>query len=252
MDIKLILGDCLTELKKISENSVDLIVTSPPYNKNGFRGKRDTSRGKGRWSGADIYYDEYMDDMDEKAYKDWQTSVLDECYRVIRPTGSILYNHKVRRASGRASHPMEWLLRCKARFYQQIIWDRGSGPDHNIGYLDPTTELIFWLVKETPKCHKDKNWATEVWRIPPIPTDNDHPAPFPKKLCKAAILTTTDEGDTVLDPFMGSGTAGVVAKELGRNFIGIELNPKYIEIAKDRINKVIGNVFNHSLRGILK
>jgi site-specific DNA-methyltransferase (adenine-specific) len=246
-DINLILGDCLTELKKIHDNSVDLVLTSPPYNKNGFRGKRDTSRGHGRWTGADISYGEYSDDIEESKYKNWQVSVLDECYRIIKDTGSIFYNHKVRRSSGSASHPMEWILRSKARFYQQIIWDRGSGPDHNLSYLFPTTELVFWLVKGSPKCHKDKDYATEVWRIPATPTDDNHPAPFPKKLCRAAISTVTDKFDVVLDPFCGSGTVGVVCKETGRNFTGIEINPNYVKIAKERIDKVVGNVFNNSL-----
>jgi site-specific DNA-methyltransferase (adenine-specific) len=241
--IDLRLGDCLEIMKDMPDKSVDLVLTSPPYNKNGLRGKRDTSKGKGRWSGADITYGDYMDDRDEQEYKEWQISLLNECYRVIKDTGSILYNHKVRRANGGASHPMEWISKCKAKFYQQIIWNRGSGPDHNIGYLDPITELVFWLVKETPKCHKDRYWSTEIWNIPPIPMANNHPAPFPEKLCSVAILLTTDKDDTILDPYAGSGTVGVACKELGRNFIGIEIDEKYFEIAKKRIANTQESMF---------
>ena len=251
-NVNLILGDCITEMKNLPDNSVDLVLTSPPFNKTGYRGHRDTSKGRGRWSGADIIYGNYHDDMEENEYKNWQINILNECYRIIKETGSIFYNHKIRRASGAASHPMEWVSKSKARFYQQIVWDRTSGPDHNINYLDPITELIFWLVKGTPKCHKVKDYATEIWRIPALPTDDNHPAPFPKKLCRAAILTTTDECDMVVDPYAGSGTVGVVCKETGRNFIGIEINPNYIKIANERIDNVVGNVFNNSLRGIIK
>lgn len=248
--ITLTQGDCLVELKKIQDNSVDLVLTSPPYNKNGFRGHKDTSKGRGRWNGSDISYGEYQDDMDEQKYQDWQVATLDECYRVIKENGSIFYNHKIRRAGGAASHPMEWILRSKAKFYQQIIWNRKSGPDHNLGYLDPITELVFWLVKGTPKCHKHKDWATEVWNIPATPTADNHPAPFPKKLCTAVLLTVTDEGDTVLDCFCGSGTAGVVSKELGRSFIGFELSQTYFDMAKKRIDDTLCGHGN-SLKGLV-
>ena len=78
-----------------------------------------------------------------------------------------------------------------------------------------------------------------VWSINTKPFKGYHYAPFPEELVRIPILACTDEGGTVLDPFMGSGTTGVVAKKLKRNFIGIELNADYIEIAKDRIEGVI-------------
>ena len=240
-DIKLIQGDCLTELKKLDSESIDLVFTSPPYNKNGFRGRRDNSKGKGRWSGADISYGGYDDNRDENEYQVWQIDILNECYRIIKKTGSIFYNHKIRRAGGVASHPFEWIVKSRAKFYQQIIWDRMSGPDHNIGYLDPTTELIFWLTKDTPKCHKDKKWATEVWDIPPE-LNTKHPAPFPLKLCKIILLLSTDKGDKTLDPFCGSGTLGVACKELERDFVGIELNSEYIKMAEKRIFNTQGTL----------
>lgn len=239
---KIYCGDCLELLKEIPTKSIDLVLTSPPYNKNGFRGRRDNSKGKGRWSGADINYGEYHDDRNEREYKEWQIIVLNECYRVIKDSGSILYQHKIRRANGEASHPMEWISKCNAKFFQQIIWDRTSTCDHNIGYLDPITELIFWLTKETPKCYKSKKWATEIWRIAPTPTDI-HPAPFPEKLCEIAIITTTEKGDLILDPFCGSGTTCVAAKLLGRNYIGIDISPEYCKIAEARLRNTEENLF---------
>ena len=130
-----------------------------------FSGKRDTSVGLGRWSGADIQYGEFSDDLDETEYQRQQRDILDELFRVVKRGGSVFYNHKIRRANSRASHPFEWISKSKFTFYQQIIWDRGGGPDHNIGYLDPVSELIFWLVKDTPKVFKDKAFfQTEIWR----------------------------------------------------------------------------------------
>jgi site-specific DNA-methyltransferase (adenine-specific) len=233
---KIIQGDALEVLKTIASESVDCCVTSPPYNKNGFRGKRDQSKGKGRWGGADISYGDFKDDMDENEYKIWQVSILNELYRILKTEGSMFYNHKIRRADHRASHPFEWVSKSKFNFYQQIIWDRLGGPDHNIEYLDPTTELIFWLTKGIPKVYKtNKNFSTEIWRIPPE-LGTKHPAPFPVTLVKACVLLTTQKGDVVIDPFSGSGTVGVVCKEFDRNYILIELNPEYIEMAENRLN----------------
>ena len=231
---KVICGDCLEVMKGIPDGSVDLIFTSPPYNKTGWRGRRDQSKGRGRWSGADIKYGKFLDNLDEQEYKRLQILFLDEAHRIIKDTGSILYNHKIRRANKKASSPMEWILKTKSIFYQEIIWNRMSGCDHNINYLDPITERIYWLIKDTPKCHKNKKWATEIWNITPLP-ETRHPAPFPLKLCNVAIQLTTDIDDIVLDPFLGSGTTAVACKELGRRFIGIEINPEYCKIAERRL-----------------
>ena len=233
---KIICGDCLDVMKGIPYKAVDLVLTSPPYNKNGFRGRKDNSRGEGRWSGADISYGEYQDDMDESDYKNWQVNILNEGTRLLKLNGSFFYNHKIRRANHKASHPIEWILRSDIGFYQQIIWDRRSSVDHNIGYLDPTTELIFWLTNGVPVCKKSPKFATEIWSFPPD-NNNSHPAPFPITMAHLVIEMTTKEGDIVLDPFSGSGTVAVACKELNRNYIGIELNPKYCEIAQRRLSQ---------------
>jgi len=236
---KIICGDSLTVLKTLPDEFVDCVVTSPPYNKNGFRGRKDCSRGNGRWQGSDISYGEYQDNMDEENYQEWQISILDELYRIIKPKGSIFYNHKIRRANHEASHPFKWIMKSKLHFYQQIIWDRSGGPDHNVNYLDPTTELIFWLVKNVPNVYKKQSkFLTEIWKINPA-VGLSHPAPFPLALVKNCILLTTKEGDTVLDPFMGSGSSGLAAKEIRRNYLGIELNPEYIEMAERRIGNFL-------------
>ena len=231
-DIKIYCGDCLEIMPLLPK--VDLVVTSPPYNKNGFRGKRDTSSGKGRWSGSDISYGDYQDDRDEDDYKDWQIKILNQLGILLNEGGSIFYNHKVRRFNHSASHPFEWIIKSDVKFYQQIIWNRGGGPDHNIGYLDPTTELIFWLCNDKPTCNKIRGFETEVWNFPPE-MNTEHPAPFPLKLSKRCLEIGSNKWKTVLDPFSGSGTTVVACKELGRNGIGIEINKKYCEIAKKRL-----------------
>jgi modification methylase len=230
-------GDCLEYMKTLPDKSFDLVLTSPPYNKNGYRGHRYNSKGAGKWSGADIQYDNYNDDLEEQEYKNWQIDILNECHRILKDSGSMFYNHKVRRANNEASHPFEWIVKSNLKFYQQIIWDRGGSPDHNIGYCTPTTEIIFWLTKQIPKVFK-KNEIGEVWRINPD-YGNEHPAPFPKELCGKIINLVTEESDTILDPFMGSGTTLVAAKMLGRKATGIEISENYCEIAKGRLRQEV-------------
>lgn len=120
---KIICANCLDIMQGIPDNSIDLVLTSPPYNKNGFRGGK-IEQTKGCWIGSKIEYDNYEDNMPEEDYKNWQISILDECYRIIKSTGSIFYNHKIRRSNHKASHPFEWVMKSKCNFYQQITWDR--------------------------------------------------------------------------------------------------------------------------------
>lgn len=240
-------GDCIQGLKKIPDNFVDCIVTSPPYNKNGFRnGKTDPGRSTSkykRWDGAKINYDLYDDNMKENDYQEWQIELLNECFRILKPSGSLFYNHKVRRFKSRADHPLMWLSKSKMHFYQQIIWDRGGAPDQNINYCTPSTELILWFVKDIPKTFKTKNnYFTEIWRF--NPAKSEHPAPYPKILVRNCLKLTTSENDIVLDPFMGSGTTAVVCKELKRNYIGFEISPEYNKMAERRLKqKVIKGFF---------
>jgi DNA modification methylase len=100
----------------------------------------------------------------------------------------------------------------------------------------PIVEYIFWITKEhkTPKFNKETFRYTEVWSIPPVINPN-HPATFPNLLVEQCIVATTDIGDLVLDPFLGSGTVSEVARKIKRSFIGIEINPEYCEVAEERL-----------------
>ena len=80
----------------------------------------------------------------------------------------------------------------------------------------------------------DNKFHSEVWNINPE-RNNSHPAPFPEKLVENCLLLTTEENDLILDPFMGSGTTGIVANKHNRNFIGIEIDLKYLDITKKRL-----------------
>ncbi len=236
--IQLYLGDCLEVMKEIPDKSIDLVLTSPPYNK-GFYDKH-TPHPTDVWRQRNISYGDFKDNLSPEDYVNQQTKILQEAIRIIKITGSIFYNTKAVITNHRLVYPT-FVFDFNVR--QQIIWDRGSTPQIAPIRFFPTTEYIFWITKSNvqPKYYRRGKFDKEVWRINPKPMKN-HPAPFPLELATQCIESTTDKNDTVLDPFMGSGTTGVACKELGRRFIGIEIEPKYFEIAKRRIQNTMKNL----------
>jgi len=231
---KILCGDAIFELKKLPSDSIDCVITSPPYNK-GFYGKHTPSKHD-VWKQRNIEYGDFKDDLDPEQYIKQQTEVLTELVRIIKPAGSIFYNHKLQVSNHRAIFP-EYIFKFNLR--QIIIWDRGSTPQLAPIRFLPTTEYVFWITKTNiqPKFYRRGQFDKDVWRIPPKPM-LEHPAPFPEELVNQCVLSTTDENDLVVDCFAGSGTVGVVAKRSKRNYILIELNPKYIEIAQKRISEI--------------
>jgi site-specific DNA-methyltransferase (adenine-specific) len=237
--LKLILGDSLDELKKIDDESISCIVTSPPYNKKGLIGK--VKPGNQVWKKFNIDYNSYGDDLKEDDYKNWMVQILDEMYRVLKKDGSIFFNHKPRRHNNKVYLPTDFISKSKLDLYQLIIWNRLSSPNIRKDVLLPCTEHIYWLTKSKPKVFKnnvDKQFHSEVWIINPD-KNTQHPAPFPQKLVENCILLSTDENDVVLDPFLGSGTSGIVASRLNRNFIGIEIDEKYMGLSKSLLEEKI-------------
>jgi site-specific DNA-methyltransferase (adenine-specific) len=156
--------------------------------------------------------------------------VLGECWRLIPDTGAIFFNHKPRIQRGVVQLPQN-LAPDHLLLRQIIIWDRNSGMNFNKSFFTPTHEYI--LVYAKPKFRLTKAAADmDVWRIR-ADRGNDHPAPYPVELAKRCIQHTAAK--VIFDPFSGSGTTGVAARELGRTFIGAELDPGYRQMALDRL-----------------
>ena len=221
-EVKLLLGDCLELMKDIPDKSIDAVVTSPPYNKQGVGGSLV----------ARVKYIDNIDTMNEEEYQEWQVRILDECYRI---SNSMFYNHKIRYQNGIGIHPMKWILNTKWNLHQEIIWNRKITGNIRGWRCWNIEERIYWLTKTSvPELSQELAQLTSVWDIRPE-RDNEHPAPFPIEIPKRCIMLGSKEGDTILDPFMGSGTTGVACVETGRNFIGMEIEPKYFEIAEKRI-----------------
>lgn len=224
----------LETMAKMPDNFIDLIVTSPPYNKGYWSSNRNLNNGFNT-KARRIDYDNFSDDLNPIDYDNWQREFIKECLRVLKPTGSLFYNHQPIQKHHQEVNP---LFIYDFPLKQTIIWNRKNTPKLDESYFFPITEYIFWLQKEKEsrvKFNRKKSiFNTNVWNISPD-VKNKFPAPFPEELVTNCILSCTDENDLVYDPFMGSGTTGLVATKLNRNFIGSELSPKYHNIANTRI-----------------
>lgn len=231
---KIINGDCMEVLRKFPSNSIDIVVTSPPYNlKNSTGNGMKDGRG-GKWANAALIdgYENYDDCMPNEEYAKWQHDVLLELVRVIKDDGAIFYNHKWRVQAGLIQDRRDIVYDVPLR--QIIIWKRKGGINFNAGYFLPTYEVIYLIAKKDFKLRPQANSYGDVWEIMQEQR-NDHPAPFPVELIDRIISSTT--GQIILDPFMGSGTTAVVAAGLGRDFIGIEKSAKYCESALERLER---------------
>ena len=226
--------DCLTTINNMSDNFIDLIVTSPPYNKKGFSNTKPSNQ---IWNKFNINYDVYNDNMPIKEYEKWLISILNALERVLKPGGSIMFNHKPIRHNNQAYLPYEFISKTNLKLYQLIIWNRKNSPNIRKDILVPCTEHVYWLVKDKPKTFRDnldREYLSEVWNIV-ASRQKHHPSPFPEQIVKNCILLTTEVGDVVYDPFMGSGTSALVAKKLGRNYIGSETSEEYCNIINKRL-----------------
>ncbi|MBF0571700.1 MAG: site-specific DNA-methyltransferase [Candidatus Omnitrophica bacterium] len=241
---KIICGDCIEVMKQIPNETIDLVVTSPPYNlKNSTGNGMKDGRG-GKWSNAALIngYSHYNDCMPHDEYVAWQINCLNEMFRVIKNDGAIFYNHKWRVQDGLLQDRHDIVKHLPVR--QIIIWKRKGGINFNAGYFLPTYEVIYLIAKPDFKLAPKANAYGDVWEFTQE-MKNGHPAPFPIALIDRIISSTTAE--VILDPFMGSGTTAVVAKGLKRKFVGIDISPDYCELAEKRV----GNKKNNELLSLV-
>ena len=234
--LDIIQGDALLELQKIKNNSVELIITDPPYN-----------LGKDYGNNIDLKeFEEYLE-FSEKWIK--------ECIRVLKPHGTIYIFMGVRFISyiyeilerKHNLHFNSWIT----WFYTQGIGKtKGFSPRHDdILMFTKSKKFTFNLddIRVPQKYYREKNNMRganpgNVWEFSHVhycqENRQNHPTQKPEGIIERMILASTNEGDTVLDPFSGSGTTLRVCQQLNRNGIGIEINPEYIEMTKHRLNQI--------------
>ena len=242
---EIICGDAIEEMKKIPDNSIDMTFADPPFNLN----KK---------------YGNYKDKKAADDYIKWCEQWLTEMVRVTKPTGSILVHNIPKWLIYYANH-----LNKIAIFKHWIAWDSMSTPlgktllPAHYGILfytkSPKGFKFHELRAPHKKCrvcgamikdyggkksqiHPHGTLLSDVWadihRIRHNARRDAHPCQLPEPLLERLILMATDENDVVLDPFIGAGTTALAAKRLGRNFIGIDIDPKYKKIVADKLKKV--------------
>ena len=250
--IKLMMGDCIEKMKLIDDRSIDLTVTSPPY---------DNLRT-------------YNDSLDwgEHVWK----PVLQELFRITKQGGVVAWvvgDATVKGSeTGTSFSQALWAMRCGFNLHDTMIWHKtNSIPQIYRKRYRNEFEYMFIFSKEKVKTHnpieidcicaglkarniayknfskheqkrkktsspaKDKKIKGNVWAFGVGGDRSGHPAVFPESLVQDLIISWSNVGDTVFDPFMGSGTTGKMALLNNRNFIGIEKDPTYFAIAENRI-----------------
>lgn len=237
---KVLLGDILDTLKYLPNESIDLVITSPPYNiKNSTGNGLKDSRG-GKWKNAALVngYQNYNDNLPHEEYVEWQRLCLSEMLRVIKNDGAIFYNHKWRVQGGLLQDRHDIVSGFPVR--QIIIWKRKGGINFNRGYFLPTYEVIYLIAKPNFKLAPKANSFGDIWEFPQE-MKNPHPAPFPLSLINRIVQST--DAQIILDPFLGSGTTAIAALENDRNFIGIDISEEYCLMSEKRIKEYLGSPF---------
>lgn len=237
-------GSCFDLLKEIQSNSVELVLIDPPYEVS-----RDTNFAKGELKGTDV--DRFRVSMD---FGDWDNNftgldiVIKECYRILKKSGTIICFYDLWKittlkeyfesAKFKQIRFIEWIktnpvpLNSKTNYLTNsreiaLVGVKGGKPTFNSEYDNGIYDMEF-----------QDEFAGEIYRFP-ICHDKGrfHPTQKPLALIEQLVLKHSNEGDMILDCFMGSGTTGMACKNLNRNFIGIELNKEYFIKAKERIEQ---------------
>lgn len=243
-------GDCMELMRSIPSDSLQLVVTSPPYN-----------IGK-----------EYERRLKLEAYLEQQRAVISECVRCLSPRGSICWqvgNYVDRGAiipldtvlypiftqhglkmRNRIIWHFEHGLHCSRRFsgrYETIVWFTKS--DDYVFSLDPVRVPQKYPGKKYFKGPKAGKYSCnplgknpgDLWVIPNVKSNHvektEHPCQFPVELIERLVLSMTNEGDWVFDPFLGTGTTVIAAIRHGRRGAGAEIVPRYIQLARQRIRQ---------------
>ena len=250
-------GDCVETLKKLPEKSANLIFADPPYN---LQLKQELYRpNQTKVDGVDDEWDKFLSNSD---YDTFTTDWLSACRRILTDDGAIWVigsYHNIFRVGKIMMDLGFWIL-------NDVQWYKTNPmPNFKGVRFTNATETLIWAKKS----EKQKKYTfnhqvmkqlnggkqmTSVWQIP-LCTGNErikdengkkaHSTQKPEELLKRVILSSSSEGDLVLDPFSGSGTTCAVAKKLNRKSIGIEKEAKYIEISKKRLEGIDESVFKY-------
>ena len=241
-DLKIINDDFLSS-NEVLENSVDLIVTSPPYN-------------------VDIKYNSHDDQLTYSEYLDFSEKWLGKCYKLLKNDGRFCLNIPLdKNKGGQQSVGADLTVIAKKigfNYHSSVVWNEGnisrrtawgSWLSASAPFVIAPVELIVILYKNNWKKQSGSKisdiskeefleWTNGLWTFPGQSKKKvGHPAPFPIELPKRCIKLFSYVGDTVLDPFLGSGTTLIASYQLNRKGIGFEIDEGYCELAHNRLIK---------------
>lgn len=236
-EIKLYNQDCIVAMESLIKDSISLIVTDPPYNLGKFMRKRDTNLKKMR---DNFFGSAGWDDME---YKEW-TSSMDDFFcaaaRIIKKGGSMIVFMAIIK--------VETIIKLaeKHGFYYKTtgIWHKTNPMPRNMNlhFVNSTEAWIYFTYKTKTGTFNNEGALFHDFIETSVTPVNErrfgkHPTQKPENLMQHFVELLSNPGEWVLDPFMGSGTTGVVSKRSDRNFIGVELDKEYFDIASKRIQE---------------
>jgi site-specific DNA-methyltransferase (adenine-specific)/modification methylase len=236
--LNLIHGDCLEVMKTLPDASIDLTITSPPYNmRTRVRNGKYTTREKSEHFSKK--YEHFDDALPINEFYEFHSKVLNELLRVSK---IVCYNFQIVTGSKEAFFKM--IGDFNKQIKDIIIWDKNTGqPAMHSNILNSCYEFILIMENDSIAGRHITNAKFKRGEMNNIlrikrgkKIDGSHGAVFPEDLVSQLMLAFSNEYNVILDPFMGTGTTGVVAKQLNREFIGIELTKEYLNIATARIN----------------
>jgi len=252
---KLYLANCLDILAEFPENSVDMIFADPPYNlSNGgitVHAGRMVSVNKGDWDKSRGFKDDY----------DFHYKWMEACRRVLKPYGTIWVSgtyHSIYQC-GHALQALGYHI------LNDIAWFKpNASPNLSCRYFTASHETLLWARKEKKAKHtfnynlmKNGNWPEDQLKKPGLQMRSvwamgtpkkiekkfgKHPTQKPEDLLKRIVLASTNKGDLVVDPFTGSSTTGIAAYLYGRKFIGIDTEPKFLNLSIKRFEELDRNL----------
>ena len=229
---------CLDTMKKMKDDSVDLVITSPPYNMNlRIRNGKYTSRQIVKE--ISTKYADFSDNLPIEEYFEFHLKALKEMIRVSK---RVFYNIQVVTGSKRAFFKIIGELFDYLK--DIIIWDKSyAQPAMQIQVMNRRYELILVFEKDYPISRQfrenglfERGTLDDVWQIKrETSKTKGHGAVFPEALVKKILINFSNEGDIVYDPFIGTGTTAVVANKMNRSYIGSEISEEYIKVAQKRL-----------------
>lgn len=242
--------DCLETMRRMDANSINCILTSPPYN---------MTKRKGGYADKQLRYDEYQDWKSEEEYNQWTVDIFNEFDGILEKNGVILYNFSYSIENPGLPYTMISNIISQTVFTvaDTIIWKKSNSIPHPASYnrLNRIVEFVFVIVRKkeikTFNCNKKivktspkgQNYYEIIDNFITAKNNDEstniNKATYSTEFCIKLLNIYTKESDIIYDPFMGTGTTGIACKMINRDFVGSEISQTQVEYSNERMKKYI-------------